>query len=96
LEYIETVHQLFLDLKKAYDSVRREVLDNIRIEFVVTMELLQVMLPSACSFIVLVITAAYCLKHKNLNIQCYNFSCGSVWERKLVSDIKGRMYTESV
>jgi hypothetical protein len=25
-EYDETVHQLFLDFKKAYDSVRREVL----------------------------------------------------------------------
>jgi hypothetical protein len=25
-EYNETVHQLFRDLKKAYDSVRREVL----------------------------------------------------------------------
>jgi hypothetical protein len=28
-EYNETVHQLFVDLKKAYDSVRREVLYNI-------------------------------------------------------------------
>jgi hypothetical protein len=27
--YKETVHQLFIDLKKAYDSVRREVLYNI-------------------------------------------------------------------
>jgi hypothetical protein len=25
-EYNETVHQLFIDFKKAYDSVRREVL----------------------------------------------------------------------
>ena len=29
--YNETVHQLFVDLKKAYDSVRREVLYNIPI-----------------------------------------------------------------
>jgi hypothetical protein len=30
LEYNETVHQLFIDLKKkAYDSVRREILYNI-------------------------------------------------------------------
>jgi sorting nexin-29 len=29
----ETVHQLFVDFKKAYDSVRREVLYNILIEF---------------------------------------------------------------
>jgi hypothetical protein len=28
-----TVHQLFIDFKKAYDSVRREVLYSILIEF---------------------------------------------------------------
>ena len=28
-EYNEAVHQLFIDFKKAYDSVRREVLYNI-------------------------------------------------------------------
>jgi hypothetical protein len=28
-EYNETVHQVFVDFKKAYDSVRREVLFNI-------------------------------------------------------------------
>jgi hypothetical protein len=33
LEYSETVHQLYIDFKKAYDSVRREVLYNILIEF---------------------------------------------------------------
>jgi hypothetical protein len=27
-EYNESVHHLFIDLKKAYDSVRREVLYN--------------------------------------------------------------------
>jgi retron-type reverse transcriptase len=32
-EYSGGVHQLFTDLKKAYDSVRREVLYNILIEF---------------------------------------------------------------
>jgi hypothetical protein len=32
-EYNEAVHQFFIDLKKAYDSVRREVLYNIPIEF---------------------------------------------------------------
>jgi hypothetical protein len=32
-EYNGTVHQLFIDFKKAYDSVRREVLYNILIEF---------------------------------------------------------------
>jgi hypothetical protein len=32
-EYNGTVHQLFIDFKKAYDSVRREVLYNIHTEF---------------------------------------------------------------
>jgi hypothetical protein len=40
-EYNETVHQLFLDFKKAYDSVRREVLYNILIEFGVPMKLVR-------------------------------------------------------
>ena len=32
-EHNEAVHQLFIDFKKAYDSVRREALHNILIEF---------------------------------------------------------------
>jgi hypothetical protein len=36
-----TVHQLFIDFKKAYDSVRRAVLYNILIEFGVTMKLVR-------------------------------------------------------
>jgi purine nucleoside phosphorylase len=32
-EYNDTVHQLFIDFKEAYDSVRREVLYNIFNEF---------------------------------------------------------------
>ena len=32
-EYNGTIHQLFIDFKKAYDSVKREVLYNILIEF---------------------------------------------------------------
>jgi hypothetical protein len=40
MEYDETVHQLLTDFKKACDSVRREVLYNILIEFGVPMELL--------------------------------------------------------
>ena len=31
-EYNEAVHQFFTDFKKAYDTVRREVLYNILIE----------------------------------------------------------------
>jgi hypothetical protein len=32
-EHDEAVHQLFIDFKNAYDSVRREALYNILIEF---------------------------------------------------------------
>ncbi|KAJ4432402.1 hypothetical protein ANN_21021 [Periplaneta americana] len=32
-EYTGTVHQLFIDFKKAYDSVKREILYDILIEF---------------------------------------------------------------
>ena len=40
-EYNEAVHQLFIDFKKVYDSVRREVLYNNLIEFGVPMELVR-------------------------------------------------------
>jgi hypothetical protein len=40
-EYNETVHQLFIDFKKAHDSVRREVLYNILIEFGVLIKLVR-------------------------------------------------------
>ena len=40
-EYNEAVRQLFIDLKKAYDSVRREVLYNILIEFGTPMKLVR-------------------------------------------------------
>jgi hypothetical protein len=38
-EYNETVHQLLIDYKKTYDSVRREVLYNVVIEFGVPMKM---------------------------------------------------------
>jgi hypothetical protein len=40
-EYIETVHQLFVDFKNVYDSIRRRVSYNILIEFGVSMKLLR-------------------------------------------------------
>ena len=40
-EYNEEVHQLFIDLKKAYDSVRKEVLYKILIEFGVPRKLVK-------------------------------------------------------
>jgi hypothetical protein len=39
--YSETVYQLVIDLKKAYDSVSREVLYCILIEFLIPMKLVQ-------------------------------------------------------
>jgi hypothetical protein len=41
--YNERVHKTFEDLKKTYDSARREVLYNIRIEFGVSMKLVRVL-----------------------------------------------------
>jgi hypothetical protein len=38
-EYNERVNQLFIDFKKVYDSVRKEVLYNILIEFGIPMVL---------------------------------------------------------
>jgi len=40
-EYNEAVPQLFIDFKKAHDSVRREVLCNILIEFGFPMKLVR-------------------------------------------------------
>ena len=40
-EYNEAVHQVFMEFKKAYDSIRREVLYNIFIEFGIHMKLLR-------------------------------------------------------
>jgi hypothetical protein len=40
-EYNAAVHQLFIDFKKANDSVRREVMYNILIEFDIPMELVR-------------------------------------------------------
>jgi len=41
LKYNEVVHQLFIDFKKAYDSVRRVDLYNILIEFGIPMKLVR-------------------------------------------------------
>jgi hypothetical protein len=43
LKYIEAVHHLFIDFKKAYDSVRKEVLYNILIKFGIPMKLVRLM-----------------------------------------------------
>jgi len=41
LEYNVAVYQLFVDLQKAYDSVRREVFYNIHIKFGIPMKLVR-------------------------------------------------------
>ena len=51
-EYDEAVHQLFIDLKKAYDSVRREVFYNILTEFGIPKKLIMLIkmcLTETCS-----------------------------------------------
>jgi hypothetical protein len=51
-EYNEAVHQLFLDFKKAYDSVRREALCNILTEFSIPkklVRLIKICLTETCS-----------------------------------------------
>jgi hypothetical protein len=40
-EYNEAIHLLFIDFKKAYDSVRREVLYDILTEFGIPMKLVR-------------------------------------------------------
>ena len=45
-EYNEEVQQLFTDFKKAYDSVRREVLYNILIEFGIPRKLVRLIMMS--------------------------------------------------
>ena len=40
-EYNEAVHQLFIDFKKACDSVRREVLCNVLVQFGIHMKLVR-------------------------------------------------------
>jgi hypothetical protein len=40
-EYNETVYQLFIDFKKTYDSVRKEVRYNILIELEIPMNLIR-------------------------------------------------------
>ena len=40
--YNEAVNQLFIDFKKAHDSVTREVLYNILTEFGIAMELVRI------------------------------------------------------
>jgi hypothetical protein len=41
-EYNGTVHQLFIDFKKAYDSIKREVLYNILLQFGIPKKLVRV------------------------------------------------------
>ena len=51
-QYNEAVHLLFIDFKKAYDSIRREVLYNILIEYVIPMKLVSLIkmcLTETCS-----------------------------------------------
>jgi hypothetical protein len=63
-EYNEAVHQLFVDFKKAYDSMRREVLYNIHKEFRIPMKLVRL--------IILCLNETYSKVHKCKHF-CDNF-----------------------
>jgi hypothetical protein len=43
-EYNGTVNQLFIDFKKAYDSIKREVLYNILLEFGIPKKLVRLLI----------------------------------------------------
>jgi hypothetical protein len=55
-EHKGTVHQLFIGFKKAYDSVRREVLYNILIEFGIPRKLVGVIKMCLTPMMTLVVT----------------------------------------
>jgi hypothetical protein len=60
-EYNEAVHQLFIDIKKAYDSVRWEVLYNILIEFGIPMKLVRLIKTCLSELIAEFVQANICL-----------------------------------
>jgi hypothetical protein len=61
-----TVHQLFVDLKKVYDSVRREVLYSILIKFGVPMKLVR-LIKMCLTFIVQTFKLPAALHGRTLN-----------------------------
>jgi hypothetical protein len=58
-EYNGTVHQLFIDFTKAYDSVRREVLYNIPFEFEIPRKLVVLIKMCLNDIHITVITGKY-------------------------------------
>jgi len=62
-EHNEAVHQLFIDFKKAYDSVRREALYNILIEFGITKKLVRL--------IKMCLTETYSRVRVGKNLRCF-------------------------
>ena len=62
-EYNEAVHHLFIDFKKAYDSVRREVLYNILTEFGVPQKLVRL--------IKMCLTETYSRVRVGKNLTCF-------------------------
>jgi hypothetical protein len=70
-----TVHQLFIDFKKAYDSVRREVLYNILIEFGVPMKivrLIKMLIIGFCILLRVILTVNNIFKEVGCILLCYN------------------------
>jgi hypothetical protein len=69
---IHKEHQLFMDFKKAYDSVRKEVLYNILIEFAIPMKLV--------SLIKMCLTAVYSRVWVDKNL-CDMFPIRNGWKQ---------------
>jgi hypothetical protein len=67
-EYNKTAHELFIDIKKAYDALRRDILCNILIGFWIPMKLVRL--------IKMYLNEMYCgvlryLTTSNTNLACY-------------------------
>ena len=72
-EHNEAVHQLFIEFKKAYDSVRREALYNILIEIGIPKKLVRL--------IKICLTETYSRVWVGKNLRC--FQLGMVWNREM-------------
>jgi hypothetical protein len=62
-EYNEAVHQLFIDFKKACDSVRTKVLCNILIDFGIPMKVVRLLKMCVNEIYSRVRSRKYCLTH---------------------------------
>jgi hypothetical protein len=74
-EYKGTVHQLFIDFKKAYDSVRREVLCNILIEFRIPRELVGLINPLKTKLFYILFKTSVCTSERPPHFTITKITC---------------------